>query len=348
MNAIHLAQSKGLNRQPDKSWDISEDEAHRRSYLWWAIFSLEHLHALSCSRLSAINYDNMSVHIPAAAPRGSRVHVPSLNIAYRLANICSRILHQVLSVKAFQLSPGEMLSMVMHFHHQLMQLLEQLPAECRLGMLSRPSHTTPRLIHILYLHFSIYGCLMAVHSPFFYPWLVAKFPAQGTNAELDAQLAFSSDTVADAARKMILATRLVTTNVATPSWLALSYPLYAHINLFIYILKYPTLSTTSADLGLLDVCIGHFGYIDFLTNSQISISLPRETASLASKVIKAARAREFGPEPQRDARSYRLPNNDLDMQQPMQVDTLSFDNMENDLVSMEDPEVLIRFPTLPP
>lgn len=136
---------------------------------------------------------------------------------------------------------------------------------------------------------------MAAHAHFFYPWMISRFTSEGYNADLETYIASSSATVAEGARKIILALRLVNTNVATPSWLAFYYPIYAVINLFIYILKYPGLSTTAADLGLLDVCAGHFGYIEFLTSSKVSVSLPREAANVASRVVKRAKMKASGP-----------------------------------------------------
>lgn len=186
--------------------------------------------------------------------------------------------------------------MVEGLDRQLKTLLEELPQSAQIGTLTKPSEESvcvSRRTHALYLHFSIHGSLLALHSHFFYPWLSSKFWSQdsggGDPALLEAQIASSSRTVAEAARQILLALRTVTTNVATPTWLALSYPIYAHLSLFIYVLMNPTLPTATADLGLLDICAGHFGYIDFVTSSGISISLPRESVNLAAKVVKAAR-----------------------------------------------------------
>ena len=220
----------------------------------------------------------------------------AVTLAIRHAKICSRILREVMSNKAQKSSPRELQKVVKDIDQQLRSLLDEFPSELRIGTLAKQSeetHPMSRRNHTLFLYFSIHGSLLAIHSHFFYPWLSARIAdRQHPDASLDEQVIFSSNTVAEGARKILLAVRTVTTNVATPTWLAFTYPIYAHLSLFIYVLRYPTLPTVSADLGLLDICAGHFGYIDFMTSSQISVSLSRESVNLAAKVVKAARKRQ--------------------------------------------------------
>lgn len=65
----------------------------------------------------------------------------------------------------------------------------------------------------------------------------------------------------------------------------------AIISLFVYILKYPTLSTTQSDIALLDIGAGHFGQIHHLTSGHVSFQFPREVSVLANKAAKRAAAR---------------------------------------------------------
>jgi hypothetical protein len=58
------------------------------------------------------------------------------------------------------------------------------------------------------------------------------------------------------------------------------------INLFIYILKYPTLSSVHSDLALLDIAAGHFGHVKLLTASELEFTFPREIATLAYEVVR--------------------------------------------------------------
>jgi len=323
-NAVQLAHSKGLHRHPDKSWVFSADTNLRRSWLWWLIYILEKQLSFSSGRPSTIEDDTISVRIPTVAPHGSMLEIESFTFAVRHARICSQISHQLMTVKASQMSSKELINTVTCFHSQLKQLLQEMPAHLKIGTLARPSqddHSSNRLTHILHLHFSIYGSLMAIHACFFYPWMSSRFATEGQNTVLKGQIASSSSTVAEAARKILLAVRLVTTNVSTPASLAFYYPIYAHINLFVYILKYPTLLTTKPDLGLLDVCAGHFGYIEFLTSSGISISAPRELANLASKVVKAANIKKTENVSMRTISRHEVQND------VSQIQTLGEDNL---------------------
>ncbi|KAF2481569.1 hypothetical protein BDY17DRAFT_326250 [Neohortaea acidophila] len=288
-NAVHLAQSKGLHRQPDRAWASSEGEKNKRLWLWWALYALEKEYALFDGRPSAIHDGDISAQIPTTPATGGKNH--TLSIGVRCAMIQSQISQRLLSIQALTLSLPELIGTVSHFDAQLKQLLDEIPAECRIGPLTKPIHSTRRMVELLFLHCSIYGTIMAVHSQFFYPWTTSRFATGGANAVLEAQIAASDSTVADAARNIILGLRLVSADVSTPGWLSFQFPLYAAINLFIYILKYPALETAAADLGLLDVCAGAFGYIEFSTQSQVSVSFPSEIASIAREMIRTCRGK---------------------------------------------------------
>lgn len=186
----------------------------------------------------------------------------------------SQLSRELLSFEALSMSTRELMNSVNQYHDQLNQLLEDVPTALRIGSLARPPYSRRRLIHHLHLHFSIYGSLMAIHAHFFYPWMISRHNTDIQDEALEAQTITSRSTVADAARKIILALRLVNSNLTTPSWLAFYYPIYAAINLFIYLVQNPSLPSAMSDLRLLDVCAGHFGFIEFLTSSRVSISLP--------------------------------------------------------------------------
>lgn len=66
------------------------------------------------------------------------------------------------------------------------------------------------------------------------------------------------------------------------------FPMLAVINLFIYILKIPTLETVGSDLALLDLAAGHFAKVHFLTSSQVSFTFAREIVSLANRTVRIA------------------------------------------------------------
>lgn len=74
--------------------------------------------------------------------------------------------------------------------------------------------------------------------------------------------------------------------------LALFTPLVGLVNLFIYVLKYPTLPTTHSDIALMDVAVGYFGRLEF-ASSDLAFPFIREVASLAR--VMARKTREGFP-----------------------------------------------------
>lgn len=65
----------------------------------------------------------------------------------------------------------------------------------------------------------------------------------------------------------------------------------AIISLFIYVLKHPTLPFAQSDLAFLDIGVGHFGQVHYLTSALVSFSFPREAAGIADKAVKKAKLR---------------------------------------------------------
>jgi hypothetical protein len=70
--------------------------------------------------------------------------------------------------------------------------------------------------------------------------------------------------------------------------LALFTPLVGLINLFIYVLKYPTLPTANSDIALIDVAVGHFGRLEF-ASSDLAFPFTRDVASLARDLVRKTR-----------------------------------------------------------
>lgn len=292
-NTVHLAVAQGLHRGSNHLTSSSSDEGLKKAWLWWAIYAMEKHVSFIAGRSSTIDDSVISTPVPSEVPPESNMDLEYLTLVIRHAKICSRISREIMSVQGRRWSANGLQKVVKDLDKQVRTLLDDLPPSLQIGTLTKLSSESQRasrhIYYALHLHFSIYGSLLAIHSHFSYPWLSASFLEDDQDVTSEAQIAISTKTVAEAARKILVALRTVTTNAATPTWLSFSYPIYAHLSLLIHVLRHPTLPTTSADLGLLDVCAGHFGYIDFMTSSEISVSLPRESANLAAKVVKAAK-----------------------------------------------------------
>jgi len=66
------------------------------------------------------------------------------------------------------------------------------------------------------------------------------------------------------------------------------FPLIALINLFIYVLQYPTLPSVEEDIGLMYMVAGHFSYLEFAF-TEMTFPFTRDVANLARLAVAKAR-----------------------------------------------------------
>ncbi|KAJ4422236.1 hypothetical protein N0V82_003096 [Gnomoniopsis sp. IMI 355080] len=110
---------------------------------------------------------------------------------------------------------------------------------------------------------------------------------------VQAQIKKSTEAVAEASRQIITAVQGLQITSAMPLWLTFFFPLVGLINLFVYILKYPLAPSVASDLSLMDVMVGHFGYLHYISSSELAFPFPREIASYARRLVnKASREKE--------------------------------------------------------
>ena len=64
------------------------------------------------------------------------------------------------------------------------------------------------------------------------------------------------------------------------------------INLFIYVLKFPTAQSARSDIALLDVASGSFAHMEFVTAGELSFPFARDVAALARLAIQKADSAE--------------------------------------------------------
>ncbi|KAL6243921.1 hypothetical protein RBB50_009355 [Rhinocladiella similis] len=284
-NAVQLALARGLHRAPARSWNLPEADVLTRNWLWWAVYCLEKQIVFRSGRPSLIDDENISTPIPTNAPPGSSIDVETLTLVIRHAQISSQISRRIMSIKAPRQPVTQAMQTIQDIHEQLEKLLESIPPCLR----EKSYSSTARRNHSIYLHFAIWGSFMATHILFFYPWIAARY-MHGPDPDpmIQEQMKRSSEVIANAARQIILLVRSTTTDANTPAWLAFYYPIYAHANLLVYILMDPSRDTTAADLALLDMCAGHFAFIELITDSEISFHFARDSVALCSKTVRAA------------------------------------------------------------
>lgn len=165
----------------------------------------------------------------------------------------------------------------------------------------RPRRAGTQTSHIVFLHFCYYSSVIAIHGVFCYPWNRPELQQQQqkqqrqdgralhiSSPQVHAQIERSTRAVADASRQIILAVQGLEITSAMPLWLTFFFPLVGLINLFVYILKNPLAPSAASDLSLMDVVVGHFGYLQFISSSQHVFPFPREIAAYARHVVETA------------------------------------------------------------
>ena len=67
------------------------------------------------------------------------------------------------------------------------------------------------------------------------------------------------------------------------------YPLAGLVNLVIYVLKTPHSTSVAADVSLMDIVVGHFGYLEYVSSSVLVFPFPREITSYTRRVVEKAK-----------------------------------------------------------
>ena len=78
------------------------------------------------------------------------------------------------------------------------------------------------------------------------------------------------------------------TDIWVASRLVFVHPLTALINLFIYVIEYPSQPSAESDIALMYLVAGHFSYLEFVV-SDLTFPFVRQLASLARATVSKAR-----------------------------------------------------------
>ena len=213
--------------------------------------------------------------------------VETITCLIKHAQISAQISDHVMSMKSFEQTPTDIVKIVQGIDSQLIALKNSLPLRLRITHSSKQEFAGGTIdIGAHYLNVAIHGSLMATNINLFYPWMSVRL-GRNSDPKFRDQIAASAETIAHSARQIILSLRSFEVNVATPAWLAFYYPMYAHINLFVHTLIYPNNPSVQSDLAMLNVCAGHFAYMELVSNSTIAFHFPRDSATLAARIVKA-------------------------------------------------------------
>lgn len=243
----------------------------------------------------------------AIGPTGpNSANVEFVRATIQHAQVSSAISKQLLSAKAMRDSLETTMAHVQALEKRLDDWRNSLHPEFISSppfskYADRPRRAGTQTSHIVFLHFCYYSSLIAIHGVFCYPWNRPELQQQQqkqqrqdgralhiSSPQVHAQIERSTKAVADASRQIILAVQGLEITSAMPLWLTFFFPLVGLINLFVYILKNPLAPSAASDLSLMDVVVGHFGYLQFISSSQHVFPFPREIAAYARHVVETA------------------------------------------------------------
>ncbi|EXJ70411.1 uncharacterized protein A1O5_06479 [Cladophialophora psammophila CBS 110553] len=285
--AVRLGIAKGLHRQAIASWNLTEYENSLRSCLFWAIYCLEKQIVSQSGRHSLIDDDDVSCQVPTSAPPDSTVNIEYCNTLIRLSRLSSLVSKRLSTVQAFQQGAEALVRSVAELDEQLNVLKRSIDpiiscpsAPCPTQL---PSRMTPQ--QIMYLRGAIQSITLDIHTSLTYPWS-RSMCGLTPHAALRDQIETSTQVVAEICRQAILGTEHIRFDASTPVPLSFFGPMYALINLFIYILQNPQRPSIQSDLALMEVGAGYFARVKFATGSGISISFAREMATLAREATE--------------------------------------------------------------
>lgn len=131
------------------------------------------------------------------------------------------------------------------------------------------------------------------------------------------------------------------------------FPLTALVNLFVYILRYPTLSTVESDISLLYLVAGHFSYLEFVVPGQ-TYPFVGELANIARQAV--TRAKNEGKNRTQMPSSFKpagldygptMPSDDVAFGLPVGIDENTQELLDAMELNTEDFEPQIDWPGAP-
>ncbi|KAH7258813.1 fungal-specific transcription factor domain-containing protein [Fusarium solani] len=296
--ASRLAQSIGLNRHQQPGWNLSEGEIRERNRVFWVIYCLDKTIALRCGRPSMIQDDEISCCFPRgvqiARSPGTSHDLAEKSQTFdfllcftRLSRICGIISRRLYSATALYSSSTQLLSILDQLLQDLESWRRMIPAEIQPGKPFRRKHDTRGLsrMQLVVLHSSYYYVLCAV---------CRRFTPLFTHDEDNAQHLIppkTHTTHIEAARSMVLLTKHLDVESFTPGWLVFYYPLTALTTIFLHVVSNPFDESTQSDIALMEVIVGFFGRLEYVTSGEAAFTKMTEFIRQARSVTdNAARA----------------------------------------------------------
>ncbi|KAH6879562.1 fungal-specific transcription factor domain-containing protein [Thelonectria olida] len=288
--ASRLAQSIALNRHPSQEWNLSEEEQSHRARTFWVIYCLDKTISLRCGRPSALDDGEISCPFP----RGVRLaHDADPNtsateqgadfdcflLLAKFARICGAVSRRLYSATALDMSSAQLSGTLERLMQDLEAWKQAIPPGIQPGIPFGRIADSKGLtrFQLLALHSSYYYIICAIYRRFT-PMFTAKEPASPSTTQTTIKRNI------EAARAMILLTKHLDVESFTPGWLSFYYPFTALTTLFAHVVTSPDNASTRNDIALMEVVVGFFGRLEYITSGETAFTKTTEFVRLARRI----------------------------------------------------------------
>ncbi|KAF2774167.1 hypothetical protein EJ03DRAFT_346802 [Teratosphaeria nubilosa] len=292
---VRVAYSLALHCAPADEWELFSEEKRARSRTFWVVYCLDKTLALRCGRPSMIDDAEISTPIPALNPATTSFsnNTPRVDFFLSLCQ-CSRIYGKIsrnlYSAFALNKSCRDLANTARELLADVQIWRDSLPPATRVRRSSFSSETIEGIpkSQRLHLQMSYYYVTCAVYRRFT-PIFCHGDEDENTVQDMLAGAAPISHI--EAARSMILLTKHIDVESYTPGWLVFYMPMTALLTVFLHILGNPREPSAPHDIALMEVIVGFFGRLEYVTSGEACFTQVAEFVRQARSLIhETARA----------------------------------------------------------
>ncbi|KAG2418924.1 hypothetical protein HFD88_002027 [Aspergillus terreus] len=162
--AINMSQQMGLGRS-ERGRDLSEEDAEERRRVFWLAYCVDREVSIRFGKPLSQNDENVDVTTEGIfLEQQQESGFDAFSAVCQLAVIRGRLYKHLYSARATDTSLNELAAAVGMLDEELQQWSERIPLRHRPGGLARPPGASPMSPWVLYLHYSYYNCIIAIHS----------------------------------------------------------------------------------------------------------------------------------------------------------------------------------------
>ncbi|KAJ6097013.1 hypothetical protein N7486_007759 [Penicillium sp. IBT 16267x] len=301
--AVRLAMVKGLHKAPCKGWNLSSREVAERDRTFGVLYWLDKTIALRSGRPQLIDDSEISCKIvtdPEGVTTDRSVREVEMSEQERIfvhnvqfAVICSQIKRQIYSALSLARHPRELFPIIQTLERELNEWYRSTPIAYRIAhpvpvssFSMREEFRQALAFQFMYQHarISIHGRIMKSYH-LDREDLVQPLGSLSTDRE---SVENSIHACVDAARSVVLLTRYIDMDNYTPSWVLFYYPFTALTYLFMHVVGEPLGLSAHDDMALIDVVIGLFARLEFVSSGIMVIPKVGAFSRIARDVVAQA------------------------------------------------------------